>query len=406
MANIKGITIQLGADTTSLTAALKKVNSEIRNTQSDLREVEKLLKFDGGNSDLLVQKQKSLADAIESTKEKLKQEQEALKQLQSGEQNSNTIKQQEALTREIEKTKQSLTNLQSQYKSFGSVDIQKHEAAVKKLNEQLSTTKDRLKTVNEALKLDPGNTELLAEKQKLLADAIQQTKEKLTEEKAELEALKNAPQTDDIKQKQADLTVEIQKTSAELKTLESEYKSFGSVDIQQHEAQVKKLNDQLTETKNKLTDVNTALKLDPGNTELLVQKQKLLQRSVLRLKKLLIYIDQSAAVHLILTGNAAELFQILLTHLRQTENTAVRAEPPEQICITEALKRIRKPVNGTFIPDIRYVKRVTVKMDKHRLFRISLSDFRKEGRKILQKNLFLQGGIQEPLSEHPPVIFP
>ena len=280
MANIKGITIQLGADTTSLTAALKKVNSEIRNTQSDLREVEKLLKFDGGNSDLLVQKQKSLADAIESTKEKLKQEQEALKQLQSGEQNSNTIKQQEALTREIEKTKQSLTNLQSQYKSFGSVDIQKHEAAVKKLNEQLSTTKDRLKTVNEALKLDPGNTELLAEKQKLLADAIQQTKEKLTEEKAELEALKNAPQTDDIKQKQADLTVEIQKTSAELKTLESEYKSFGSVDIQQHEAQVKKLNDQLTETKNKLTDVNTALKLDPGNTELLVQKQKLLSDAV------------------------------------------------------------------------------------------------------------------------------
>lgn len=163
MANIKGIKIQLGADTTELTSALKKVNSEIRNTQSDLREVTKLLKFDGGNSDLLVQQQKNLASAIESTKEKLKQEQEALKQLQSGEQNSNTIKQQEALTREIEKTKQSLNNLQSQYKSFGSVDIQKHEASIKKLNEQLNTTKDRLKTVGEALKLDPGNTELLAD---------------------------------------------------------------------------------------------------------------------------------------------------------------------------------------------------------------------------------------------------
>lgn len=208
MANIKGIKIQLGADTTELTSALKKVNSEIRNTQSDLREVTKLLKFDGGNSDLLVQQQKNLASAIESTKEKLKQEQEALKQLQSGEQNSNTIKQQEALTREIEKTKQSLNNLQSQYKSFGSVDIQKHEASIKKLNEQLNTTKDRLKTVGEALKLDPGNTELLAEKQKLLADAIQQTKDKLAEEKAELEALKNAPQTDEIKQKQADLECE------------------------------------------------------------------------------------------------------------------------------------------------------------------------------------------------------
>jgi phage-related minor tail protein len=68
---IKGITIELDGDTTKLSNALKGVNKEIRDTQSNLKDVNKLLKMDPGNADLLAQKQKYLTDAIDATKKKL-----------------------------------------------------------------------------------------------------------------------------------------------------------------------------------------------------------------------------------------------------------------------------------------------------------------------------------------------
>ena len=118
---IKGITVEIGGDTTKLSDALKNVNKSIRETQTELKDVNKLLKLDPGNTDLLVQKQKYLSQAISDTGEKLKQEKEALKQLQNGPQTEQTIKQQEALTREIEETKQSLDKLKTSFKEVGSV---------------------------------------------------------------------------------------------------------------------------------------------------------------------------------------------------------------------------------------------------------------------------------------------
>ena len=68
---IKGITVEIGGDTTGLDKALKNVNATIRSTQSSLKDVNKLLKLDPANTELLAQKQKLLKDAIGSTKEKL-----------------------------------------------------------------------------------------------------------------------------------------------------------------------------------------------------------------------------------------------------------------------------------------------------------------------------------------------
>ena len=57
---IQGITVEIGGDTTKLQTALKGVNTEIRNTQSQLRDVDKLLKLDPGNTELLAQKHRFL----------------------------------------------------------------------------------------------------------------------------------------------------------------------------------------------------------------------------------------------------------------------------------------------------------------------------------------------------------
>ena len=72
MANrIKGITVEIGGDTTKLSKALEGVNKDIKGTQTQLKDVQKLLKLDPTNTELLSQKHKLLADAVTATKEKL-----------------------------------------------------------------------------------------------------------------------------------------------------------------------------------------------------------------------------------------------------------------------------------------------------------------------------------------------
>lgn len=112
---IKGITVEIGGDTTGLEKALKGVNSSIKTTQSALKDVERLLKLDPTNTELLTQKQKLLKDAIASTSEKLETLKEAQKQakeqLERGELGQDKY---DALQREIVETEQELKRLQEQ----------------------------------------------------------------------------------------------------------------------------------------------------------------------------------------------------------------------------------------------------------------------------------------------------
>ena len=66
---IKGITVEIGGDTTGLEKALKNVNSTIKRTQSELKDVERLQKLDPSNTELLTQKQKLLKEAQKQAKE-------------------------------------------------------------------------------------------------------------------------------------------------------------------------------------------------------------------------------------------------------------------------------------------------------------------------------------------------
>ncbi len=68
---IKGITVAINGDTTKLQTALKQVNGNIRNTQSQLKDVERLLRLDPTNTELLAQKQRLLKQAVSDTKDKL-----------------------------------------------------------------------------------------------------------------------------------------------------------------------------------------------------------------------------------------------------------------------------------------------------------------------------------------------
>ena len=133
---IKGITIEIGGDTSKLETALKSVNTEIRNTESKLKDVNKLLKLDPGNTNLLSQKYKTLQQEIQATKQKLDTLKEASKQADQALKDGTISKEQyDALQREIAETEQKLKGLEQEYKNFGSVQAQQVAAAGEKMKE-------------------------------------------------------------------------------------------------------------------------------------------------------------------------------------------------------------------------------------------------------------------------------
>lgn len=144
---IRGITIELGADTSGLSKALKGINSEIGNTQKQLKDVEKLLKLDPHNTELMEQKQRLLSERIGETKTKL----EALKEAQAqvGEELKKTGEGQEqydALSREIISCTNELKALEKEANSASSA-MQK----ISEAGESLKNVGDKISGAGQAL---------------------------------------------------------------------------------------------------------------------------------------------------------------------------------------------------------------------------------------------------------------
>lgn len=113
--NIKGITIQIGADTQPLQKALEGVNKNARDIQSELKQVDRLLKLDPTNTELMAQKQKLLSDAVSNTGDKLTTLKEAQRQVEEQFKNGDIGEDKyRAIQREVISTEQNLKNLQKQ----------------------------------------------------------------------------------------------------------------------------------------------------------------------------------------------------------------------------------------------------------------------------------------------------
>ena len=148
MANrIKGITVEIGGDTTKLQTALKGVNSSIRDTQGQLRDVEKLLKLDPGNTELLAQKHRLLGEAVAGTKEKLETLKTAAEQANTALANGEISQDQyDALQREIIETENNLRDLERQA-GQSAVALQKIAAT----GEKLKTVGDNISSAGQKL---------------------------------------------------------------------------------------------------------------------------------------------------------------------------------------------------------------------------------------------------------------
>lgn len=110
--NIRGITVEIGGNTTKLGKALEDTQKQTRGVQNELRQVERLLKFDPTNTELLIQKQNLLADAVLATSNKLdtlkEAEAQVIAQFERGEIGEEQLR---AFQREIIQTEQTLNGL-------------------------------------------------------------------------------------------------------------------------------------------------------------------------------------------------------------------------------------------------------------------------------------------------------
>ena len=111
---IKGITVEIGGDTTGLDKALRGVNSSITKTQSTLNDVNKLLKLDPSNTVLVAQKQQLLSQAVSQTSDKLEALESAQEQVTATFQKGDIGQDKyQAFQREVEETRGKL----NQYKN-------------------------------------------------------------------------------------------------------------------------------------------------------------------------------------------------------------------------------------------------------------------------------------------------
>ena len=150
---IQGITVEINGDTTKLSKALEGVNKNIRNTQTQLKDVEKLLKLDPTNTELLAQKQKLLASEVSSAKDKLETLKKASEEAAKTKDNYDAWKAKyDPIKQKITETEDKLKSLKEQSKiadeqlSKGEISQEKYDS----IQNEIKSTSDELKNLKKS----------------------------------------------------------------------------------------------------------------------------------------------------------------------------------------------------------------------------------------------------------------
>ena len=150
--NIKGITIEIGGNTTKLESALKNVNKVVYSTNSELKQLNQALKLDPKNTELLAQKQELLRKNIAATNERLNTLKEAQRQM--GSYSSLTDEQKEqyrALSVEIAKGENALKGMNKELKASTSINLDGLKDALKKVGEVAAEVTKKMVQVSAAI---------------------------------------------------------------------------------------------------------------------------------------------------------------------------------------------------------------------------------------------------------------
>lgn len=127
---IRGITIELSGDTKGLVKSLNNAKKSVKDVQSALKDVDKLLELDPKNVELVTQKQKLLKEQTQALKEKLEAAKTAMEGFKDAGDDENSIRAQEALTREIAETEAQIREAEQAEADFNA-EVNKAETAEK-----------------------------------------------------------------------------------------------------------------------------------------------------------------------------------------------------------------------------------------------------------------------------------
>jgi hypothetical protein len=233
---IVGITVAIEGDNSSLVKSLSEVDKSLNSTKSALSDINKSLKLDPSNIALLGQKQELLTKQISQTSEKLKIMKQVAQDAAKGLEQGTVSKEQYAkLTAELAKTEKEMESLNKEATDnkkaledagSGASELQ---SKLQDVDKSLSNTEKALRSVDAALKLDPGNTELISQKQELLGRQIEQTKTKLDLMKeSAVRAAEGLEKGTVSKEEYAKLTAEIASCEHELGDLEKAASPVGN----------------------------------------------------------------------------------------------------------------------------------------------------------------------------------
>jgi len=231
-ANIKGITLEIGGNTTKLQKALGEVNKNSRTLQKELKNVNRLLKLDPKNTELVAQKQKILAESVNNTKNKLDMLKKAEKQVQERfKAGKATEEQYRAIRQEVISTENKLKGLNSQLVKVNNTGSKISQVAeeLREVEEKSRDLNKELVEVNRSLKLDPKNIELVSQKQKILSEDVETTKKELSYLKSmEKEVRKEFEKGNVGEEQYRKIKREVIDTENELKDLETQLKKVNS----------------------------------------------------------------------------------------------------------------------------------------------------------------------------------
>lgn len=191
---IRGITVEIGGDTTKLDKALSGSNKVLGETQKALKDVERLLKMDPGNTELLEQKQRLLAQAAQATAEKMETLRQAAEGADDALQRGQAFQARyQPLREELDQVTASMRGLEANAASMkeklenGSISTAQYDAFAQKLEETRKRSEELRKAMEDVekefagAKLDQGQYDAiqreLAETAKELEDIEQQAKD-------------------------------------------------------------------------------------------------------------------------------------------------------------------------------------------------------------------------------------
>lgn len=191
---IRGITVEIGGDTTKLDKALSGSNKVLGETQKALKDVERLLKMDPGNTELLEQKQRLLAQAAQATAEKMETLRQAAEGADDALQRGQAFQARyQPLREELDQVTASMRGLEANAASMqdklesGSISTAQYDAFAQKLEETRKRSEELRKAMEDVekefagAKMDQGQYDAiqreLAETAKELEDIEQQAKD-------------------------------------------------------------------------------------------------------------------------------------------------------------------------------------------------------------------------------------